>query len=110
MEPDAVQIGHKLYVSGGYVTLVSVSQRVNVLDLQKQQWTETSPLPDGVPQTPAEMPTDGERFIFTVSGQLGANCSPGVKHCFSFDTHNHSSTSLPDLPEVPLHAACAHVR
>lgn len=100
VEPGSVQIGHKLYLFGGYVTLGTVSQRVDVLDLQKQQWTETSPLPNGVPQTHAGMSTDGERFIFTVSGQLGANCSPGVKHCFSFDTHNHSWTSLPDLPEV----------
>jgi N-acetylneuraminic acid mutarotase len=100
VEPGTVQIGHKLYVFGGYVTLGSVSQRVDVLDLQKQQWTETSLLPSGVPQTHAGIATDGHRFIFTVSGQLGANCSPGVKHCFSFDTQNHTWTTLPDLPEV----------
>ena len=100
VEPGTVQIGHKLYVFGGYVTLGSVSQRVDVLDLQTQQWTETSPLPKGVPQTHAGIATDRQRFIYTVSGQLGANCSPGVKHCFAFDTHSHTWTSLPNLPEV----------
>lgn len=100
VEPSCNQIGDQLYIFGGYMSLDTVSQRVDVLDLSQQKWVRSSKLPAEIPQTHAGMANDGRRYIFSVAGQVGPNCSPGVKSCFTFDTHDHQWHPLPDLPEV----------
>lgn len=100
VEAGSIQLDHELYLFGGYVSLGEVSRRVDVLDLREPQWTRKSTMPENVPQTHAGMAHDGQRYIYSVGGQLGANCSPGVRSCFSFDRQTHHWSELPDLPEI----------
>ena len=99
VEAGRVRLGDELYVLGGYITLGTVSQSINVFNLKKRKWTKTFTLPSTVPQTHNGWTTDGQRYLFSIAGQLGANCSPSVASCFAWDTRGHRWAKLPSLPE-----------
>lgn len=99
VEAARMQVGSKLFVFGGYVTLGSVSQRVDMLDLKTHHWEEIATLPDDAPQTHNGTAYDGENHIYLVSGQMGPNCSPASANCFAFDIRNYQWTKIPPLPD-----------
>lgn len=99
VEAARARLGDELFLFGGYISMDRVSNRVDVLDLGLRKWTKTSKLPAGMPHTHNGTTTDGKRYIFSIGGQLGPNCSPAVASCFAFDAQTHKWMRLPDLPE-----------
>jgi glycosyltransferase involved in cell wall biosynthesis len=98
-DAGAAQIGRKLYVFGGFMSMESASDKVRVFDLEAGIWTESFSAPADVPQSHCAIATDGRRYIYLASGQLGAQCSPAVRHVFAFDAVSRQWRELPPLPE-----------
>ncbi len=94
------QLGHLLYIFGGFESLASVSKRVRIFDLAAETWLPSQPAPSGLAQSHCAIATDGRRFIYCASGQLGPQCSPAIPDVFVFDTETGSWTTLPPLPEA----------
>ncbi|MDA4847547.1 Kelch repeat-containing protein [Hoeflea poritis] len=99
VEASREQIGHRLFVFGGYIQLNRVSNQFLVLDLEQETWTGRGRMPDDMAQTHVGSTNDGKRFVFLISGQLGINCSPVTTSCYSFDTETQTFAALPPLPE-----------
>ena len=57
-------------------------------------------MPAGMAQTHLGVAADGQRFIYTAGGQLGAQCSPGVADCRVLDAASRVWGDLPPLPAV----------
>jgi len=98
VEAARMQVGSKLFVFGGYVTIGCVSQRVDCFDLETHQWQQVATLPDDAAQTHNGCAYDGKHHIYLIAGQLGANCSPVSANCYAFDTRSYQWTRLPPLP------------
>jgi glycosyltransferase involved in cell wall biosynthesis len=94
------QIGHHLYVFGGFETLASVSNQLRVFDLATETWLPNRPTPPGLAQSHCAIATDGQRFIYCASGQLGPQCNPAIRDVFVFDSKTGIWTNLPLLPEA----------
>jgi len=99
VEAAGVQIGHELFVMGGYRTIDEVLNLIDVFDLKKRKWTRRLGMPSDIPQTHQGATTDGQRYIYSVAGQLGAQCSPAVANAFVLDTQTKTWKPLPALPE-----------
>jgi N-acetylneuraminic acid mutarotase len=99
-----VQIGARLYVVAGYTSIETVTPFVEVLDLERRRWVERIPLADGVAHSHLAFASDGERFIYLVSGQFGPRCAPSVRDAFVLDVTTRAWRPLPPLPE-PRYAA-----
>ncbi len=93
------QVGSRMYVLRGYRELGVVNDKVFVLDLITECWTETSPPPARLAHSHAGICSDGNRFIYVSSGQLGTQCSPAIADSFSFDTALGIWSDLPPLPD-----------
>ena len=98
-ENAAEKIGHECFVIGGYHTIDSVLNVVDVFDLDKRRWTERFAMPPNMPQTHLGVANDDSRYLYFVGGQLGPQCSPAVAVGFVLDTQNRTWGSLPPLPE-----------
>lgn len=99
VEATRMQVGSKLFVLGGYVTLDRVSQRVDLFDMETNRWTALGSMPDDAPQTHNGTAHDGRDHIYLIAGQLGPNCSPVSAVCYAFHIHRHTWHKLPPLPE-----------
>lgn len=97
-DAGAVQIGHLLYVLGGYTSLASVSDRIRVFDMEAEIWRPSLPAPPRLAQSHSAVATDGRRHIYCASGQLGPQCSPAIPDVLALDTTTGVWTSLPPLP------------
>jgi len=73
---------------------------MEVLDLSRNTWQERLDTPKGMAQSHLAICTDGERFIYIVSGQLGPQCSPAIREGFCYDTRDKVWKDLPPLPEA----------
>lgn len=98
VEATRIQVGSKLYVFGGYVTLANVSSRIDVYDMEKNHWQYLGLMPDDVPQTHNGAVYDGDSHIYFISGQIGGLCSPALANCHSFNLHDLSWKIIPPLP------------
>jgi hypothetical protein len=65
---------------------------------------ERIPLAPGGAHSHLAFASDGERFIYTVSGQYGPRCSPAVRETFVLDLLKKAWRRMPPLPE-PRYAA-----
>ena len=92
-------MGGRLYVIRGYVGLCTVSDKIFVFDMRTERWTEASPPPARLAHSHAAICSDGSRFIYVASGQLGPQCSPAIADSFSFDSVREQWRELPPLPE-----------
>ncbi len=99
-DAGSAQIGTHLYVFGGYVHLGEVSQKVRVFDMENEKWLGRFDAPLGLPTSHCAITSDGQRYIYCVSGQVGAECSPAVRSGFVLDTETRTWTTLPPLPEA----------
>lgn len=97
LDAGGIQVGKKLFVFGGYYS-TDVLSIVDVLDLERGVWVERFPMPDTMAQSHLAMTTDGRRWIFAVSGQLGNQCRPATRDSFSLDLETRSWSALPPLP------------
>lgn len=94
----AAQVGNHLYIVGGYLELGAVSDWIEIYDLENQVWLEPRPLPTGVAHSHATVATDGLRFLYIVSGQVGSECKPAVRDAFAYDTITGNWSALPKVP------------
>ncbi len=98
VEATRIQVGSKLYVFGGYVTLANVSSRIDVYDMEKNQWQHLGLMPDDVPQTHNGAVYDSDNHIYFIGGQIGGLCSPATANCHSFNLIDLSWKIIPSLP------------
>ncbi len=100
VESGCVQIGPLLYVICGYRTLDDPLSAIDVLDLRSGRWIERIEVPGFIAQTHCGVVSDGTRYIYFVSGQVGIQCSPAVVDCHSFDLQEIVWGPVPPLPEA----------
>lgn len=100
LDAGGAQIGHELFVFGGFRWSGTVIHAVDIFDLEKEKWTDRVGLPDNMAQTHLGVASDGERYIYIVSGQLGDYCRPPTRDCFVFDVLKRSFAPLPPLPKA----------
>jgi hypothetical protein len=62
MEAESLRVGNQIYVIGGYQTLTRMCQRMQILDIETENWTYGPALPEGFPLSHAGIATDG-RFL-----------------------------------------------
>ena len=98
-DAGGAQVGKRLYLIRGYRELGVVNDKVFVFDMETECWTETSPPPARLAHSHAGICSDGTRFIYITSGQLGTQCSPAIVDSFSFDTALGIWSDIPPLPE-----------
>jgi glycosyltransferase involved in cell wall biosynthesis len=98
-DAGGARINNRLYVFLGYQNVSTVSDKILVLDLERGEWSAEIDPPVGMAHSHFAMCADGERYIFIVSGQRGAGCSPAITDCFTLDTQTGRSYRLPSLPE-----------
>jgi hypothetical protein len=99
LDAAGAQVGHELFVFGGFLWTAEVISFVDVFDLKQHQWTARIPTPGGMAQTHVGMESD-ERYIYIISGQAGNHCRPATAECFVFDALNRTFGSLPPLPQA----------
>ncbi len=99
VEAARMQVGSKLFVFGGYITLETVSRRVDLFDLETQRWQQIGTLPVDAAETHNGTVYDGHNHIYLIGGQLGPSCSPVSANCFVFDIRTYQWSKLPPLPE-----------
>lgn len=109
LDAAAAQVGHRLFVLGGYSAIDHVLSLVDVLDLATGCWTERMLMPRTMAQSHLGVATDGRRYVYCVGGQLGPHCSPAVSSCFVLDCESGAWSELPELPE-PRYAPCLQLR
>lgn len=99
-DAGGVQIGHLLFIVCGYSKLDEVHNSMEVLNLKRNRWQQCIETPKDMAQSHLAICTDGQRFIYIVSGQLGFQCSPAIRKGFIYDTKNTTWERLPLLPEA----------
>ena len=98
-EAHGVKIGHWFFLIGGYESIDRVLSVVDVFDLKKRRWSDRIAMPQEAPQTHLGIACDEARFIYTVGGQAGPQCSPAVADCFVWDLQTRVWDRLPSLPQ-----------
>jgi glycosyltransferase involved in cell wall biosynthesis len=93
------KVGNALYIVKGYRRLGVINNKIFVFDLLRGRWMKAIDAPARLAHSHQAVCSDGARFIYVASGQLGPQCHPAIADCFSFDTKLRTWRKLPDLPE-----------
>lgn len=104
LDAGGAQIGDLLYVVCGYTSSSSVNDKVLVFDMSTESWRGRIATPPGLAHSHCAVATDGQRYIYFASGQVGPQCRPAVQEAFSYDTFENVWEMLPPLP-YPRYAA-----
>ena len=111
VEAHVVQLGASLYVLGGFSndrdSLLPVTGRCDVFDLEAGQWRPIAPLPPGAARTHGGAASDG-RSIYLVAGQPGPGYGEGTRAAWRYDIVGDAWHPFTDLPEVRFGGALAH--
>jgi len=99
VEPGGVVIGNLAYLFNGFQSIDKVSNCCHVFDLAGKKWVDQFVTPADMPQSHMGMTTEGDRYIFSLGGQWGAECSPCTERCYVYDTLSRTWERLPNLPE-----------
>lgn len=78
-------VGSDLYLFGGYQDLNHVTKIMQYYDLKANLWVNATALPKNAAESHMAS-TNDDRYFYSLSGQLGAQCSPPVKSSFAYDT------------------------
>jgi glycosyltransferase involved in cell wall biosynthesis len=100
-------VGTNLYVYGGYQDLNHVTKKMQYYDIQANVWVSAPSLPPRAAESHSAS-TQDDRYLYSLSGQLGAQCSPPVKHSFMYDTVEQQWYEIPELP-VARYGGCAGI-
>ena len=108
VEGAVAHLGTKLYVMGGYVDGLRVDNTTDVFDAATGVWTRGPDFPGA--QTHAGVTSDGARYIYKVSGQLGDGV-PGTPTAegWMLDTRTNAWSKLPPIPEARYAPGMAYV-
>ncbi|MCE2982744.1 MAG: hypothetical protein LW832_04165 [Parachlamydia sp.] len=104
-DASSAQIGQQFYVIGGYSNLNHVNSFVDVFDRKAQKWIERFNMPSRMAQSHLALTTDGKRYIYAASGQVGPQCAPAVRDAFVYDIKEKRWHAFPPLPEARYAAA-----
>ena len=102
------KVGDRLYVIRGYQDLGTVNSKIFVFDLGRERWVDTIDPPARLAHSHMAVCSDGVRFIYVVSGQLGPQCHPAITDSFAFDTLKGIWRELPALP-APRYAGTMQI-
>ena len=108
VEGGVAHVGTKLYVMGGYVNGFKVDNTTDVFDAATGTWSRGPDFPGA--QTHAGVASDGVRYVYKVSGQLGDGV-PGTPTAegWVLDTQTNQWSPLPAIPEARYAPGLAHV-
>ena len=111
VEAHVVQVGASLYVLGGFAddanTLLPVTDRCDVFDLEAGRWKPIAPLPPGAARTHGGAASDGAS-IYLVAGQPGPGYGEGTRAAFRYDIAADTWHPFIDLPEIRYGGALVH--
>jgi Kelch motif len=111
VEAHVVQVGSSLFVLGGFAddptSLLPVTDRCDVFDLEAGRWTPLAPLPAGAARTHGGVASDG-KFIYLVAGQPGPGYGEGTSASFRYDIARNAWDTFVDLPEVRFGGGLVH--
>jgi len=93
-------LNEKLYVFGGFGHGSTIYSIVNVFDSKKGKWVDEFDMPAKMAQSHQGLVSDGKRYIYEVSGQLGDQCRPPTADCFVLDVETKTWSTLPPLAEA----------
>ena len=97
VEAVSLRVGNKLYVIGGYQSLTRMCKRMQILDMEAEEWVYGPELPQGFPLSHAGIAGDG-RFLFVVSGQPGPACEPATNKAWTLDLDLMTWEPMTPLP------------
>ncbi len=98
-DASGAQIQERLYLIGGYSDLQHVNPFVDVLDLKRCRWVERFDMSPAMAHHHHGIATDGDRFVYCVSGQFGPRCSPAIPRSVVLDVTTRQWSELPPLPD-----------
>jgi len=98
LDAGGAQIGHQLFVFGGYESIDRVLSVVEILDLNTGTWCDRFPMPTTMAQSHLAIASDGARYVYAAGGQVGPQCRPATRACFALDTTARRWSELPPLP------------
>jgi hypothetical protein len=98
LDAGGARIGSELFLFGGARLGGRAIGFLDIFDFDQEKWLKSIPLPQGMAHTHHGLTTDGNRYIYLISGQLGNYCSPPTRSCFVFDTLKRSWNSFVPLP------------
>ena len=84
-EIGCANVGSDLYLFGGYQDSNHVTKTMQFYDLKANVWVDAPALPENAAESHMAS-TNDDRYLYSISGQLGAQCSPPVKSSFAYDT------------------------
>ena len=108
LDAAGAKVGDRLYVIRGYQDVGTVNNKIFVFDLGRERWGDTIDPPARLAHSHAAACSDGVRFIYGVSGQLGPQCHPAITDGFAFDTLKGIWRELPALP-APRYAGTMQI-
>jgi len=100
LDAGGIFLNDKLYVFGGFDQYVCVHSVADVFDLKKGKWIDRFNMPENMAQSHLGVASDGKRYIYGISGQLGDQCRPPTPECFVLDTKHRTWDILPPLPDA----------
>lgn len=104
LDAAGAQIGDLLYVICGFKTPDEISRQIFVYYMRAERWVGRIATPPELADSHCAVVSDGERFIYFASGQLGNQCRPAVPDVFSYDIAANRWHKLPLVPS-PRYAA-----
>lgn len=110
LDAGGAQIGDLLYVACGYKSLGAANEEIFVLDMRKERWVRRIPTPQGLAHSHCAIASDGQRYIYFASGQVGPQCCSAVPSVFSYDTHEDRWQELPPVPAARYAATMQYWR
>lgn len=97
-DAGGARIGDMLFVVCGYTSQDGASNRIHGFDMARERWVKSIRTPDTLANSHCAVTSDGERFLYFASGQVGAQCRPAVRQVFCYDTVDGCWHDLPDVP------------
>jgi len=95
-ETQAIAVGRKLYIVGGYYNGLVVTVELWAYDIDADGWTRLADAPDKI--THAGQETDGTR-IYLAGALLGDGLGPSTRQTWIYDIGQNSWSSGAPLPE-----------
>uniref|UniRef100_A0A803QL78 Kelch repeat-containing protein n=1 Tax=Cannabis sativa TaxID=3483 RepID=A0A803QL78_CANSA len=108
LDGASVQINNLLYVFAGYASLDHVHSHVDVFNFTDNKWTERFDMPKEMAHSHLGVVTDGNRYIYVVSGQYGPQCRAPIARSFVLDTETKKWSTIIPLP-FPRYAPATQI-
>jgi glycosyltransferase involved in cell wall biosynthesis len=98
LDAGGAQIGDLLYVACGFKSIGAVNEEIFVFNMRTERWVGRIAIPRGLAHSHCAIASDGQRYIYFASGQVGPQCGPAVPNVFSYDTQEDTWHELSAVP------------